>query len=687
MAGCRERAEMVCISRDIDHIRRVQGACVSILWKELFSPSSWGYNPRFEEKAGSAEGNRSCFSRSAAQMADALVLAFQQWKGSFVDTVAITNDANEMLTLLKAELVKLEQIVAKTRTETPKVATKHITQKKPAPAPEEKEEEDYLFNFRPPAIIADLVPNRDRSASLVKEIRSRPVSELKEYFNINEDVVLGTGLTATVKLCTDKKTGEELAVKIINKLNSGIDLAQFNEEIRILGSMKHPNVINLRAVFEDEQSFYLITDLACGGELFDRLLERSHFTEEDGRLIISKLLNAIEYIHSLGVAHRDLKPENILFATMEEDSDVMISDFGFAMALDIPVTPRAPQGSDRPKKRQSFMMGQAGTTGYAAPEVFKTDEGYDMKCDMWSLGVIAYIMLAGVPPFVDLDSDGDDSFQRQPFWIYQNKMETVPEKSVEFPPVLWKSVSKNAQNFIGALLEMDPSKRLSAKMARKHPWILFSEANRPAAAERSESNLIEINREMLKKTNAALNNPALKTVIRNKGVIRGLDHTIKEKLKRKWDPRRAAAVQKWVEEITGTKAADQETLQSYLKNGLVLLNLMSKIAPDSIPGKSSKHTKIATAFHQQENIGNFLEACKQVGVREGDLFVTVDLFEDQNMEAVINTLGALATIAKKKGFQGPQLKNHVRQRSAINLDGLLVDDLPTTSPDDPIVTS
>jgi len=158
-------------------------------------------------------------------------------------------------------------------------------------------------------------------------------------------------------------------------------------------------------------------------------------------------------LHGHGIAHRDLKPENILFSTNKPDAELKISDFGFAQDI-----------------MTNVFMGQAetklGTRGYAAPEVF-SQMHYDEKCDVWSLGVMTYIMLSGLPPFVEYD----ESAQHTPFWIYVNRMEENPTSELILPSPYWDGISDVAKHFCICCLQIDPKKRERSTDLLSHPWL------------------------------------------------------------------------------------------------------------------------------------------------------------------------------------------------------------------------
>jgi len=181
-------------------------------------------------------------------------------------------------------------------------------------------------------------------------------------------------------------------------------------------------------------------ELVTGGELFDKIVEKGCYTEKEASILVRKIVSAIDYLHDLDICHRDLKPENLLLASEDQTTEVKIADFGLSKIVN-----------------QKVMMQTAcGTPGYVAPEVLSAT-GYDREVDMWSIGVITYILLCGFPPFFG---------------------ETVPElfeqimsARFDYPQEYWCDVSQEAKDFINCLLVVDPKKRLTTKQDLEHVWL------------------------------------------------------------------------------------------------------------------------------------------------------------------------------------------------------------------------
>lgn len=272
---------------------------------------------------------------------------------------------------------------------------------------------------------------------------------------------LGTGGFATVKLATDKQSGEQFAVKIMTLPPEGADVSE-NEntrsdifkEIEILCGLQHKNVVYLKEFFEDDDRVYLITELLTGGEVLDAVLERGQYSEADARLCFVQLLEGIAYLHSKRVAHRDLKLENLLLATPDDITLIKIADFGLAKLT-------GPQGKS--------METICGTPQYVAPEVIQGVQGlsYGFAVDMWSAGVVLFILLGGYPPF---HSENEPKM-----------FEQIRRGDYNFDEAVWDLISEPAKDLISKLLVVDPNQRLTAEESLKHPWLAGEVSHEPLA--------------------------------------------------------------------------------------------------------------------------------------------------------------------------------------------------------------
>jgi len=254
--------------------------------------------------------------------------------------------------------------------------------------------------------------------------------------------VLGTGAFSTVRMGYHRSNREKTyAVKCVNRKKLTVeDEAALLDEVSILKEMKHLHIIRLFDFFKEPTTYYLIMEEMDGGELFDRIVAKAYYNEKEARDTCMILIDAVGYMHQNNVAHRDLKPENLLLVSKSDDSQVKIADFGFAKKV----------------YEESSLVTQCGTPGYVAPEILEGQK-YDQRADMWSVGVILYILLGGYPPFIE-------STQRELF-------RKIKRGDYDFHEEYWGTVSKEARNLIKSLLTVDPKKRLTAKLALENPWI------------------------------------------------------------------------------------------------------------------------------------------------------------------------------------------------------------------------
>lgn len=254
---------------------------------------------------------------------------------------------------------------------------------------------------------------------------------------------LGAGTFGIVRQARRISTKEEVAIKIVMKKALKGNEKVFYEELGLLQKCKHPNIVGFRDWFESKDKFYIVTQLATGGELFDRIVKEGKFTESDAVIVIVQILKAVSYLHDeLNIVHRDLKPENLIYITEDPNSQLVLADFGIAKEL---LTP------------DEVLTSAAGSFGYCAPEVLM-GTGHGKPCDIWSLGVIAFTLLVGYSPF---RSENVNDFLQE----VQN------DPVVVFHKQYWKNISQYAKDFIESCLTVDPEKRPSAKQLLSDPWI------------------------------------------------------------------------------------------------------------------------------------------------------------------------------------------------------------------------
>ncbi|XP_029540655.1 calcium/calmodulin-dependent protein kinase type II subunit gamma-like isoform X10 [Oncorhynchus nerka] len=253
---------------------------------------------------------------------------------------------------------------------------------------------------------------------------------------------LGKGAFSVVRRCVKKSSGQEFAAKIINtKKLSARDHQKLDREARICRLLKHSNIVRLHDSISEEGFHYLVFDLVTGGELFEDIVAREYYSEADASQCINQILESVQHIHQHDIVHRDLKPENLLLASKMKGAAVKLADFGLAIEV---------QGD------QQAWFGFAGTPGYLSPEVLRKDP-YGKPVDIWACGVILYILLVGYPPFWDEDQHK----------LYQQ----IKAGAYDFPSPEWDTVTPEAKNLINQMLTINPSKRITADQALKHPWI------------------------------------------------------------------------------------------------------------------------------------------------------------------------------------------------------------------------
>jgi len=274
----------------------------------------------------------------------------------------------------------------------------------------------------------------------------KPIEEV--YDGVHNGPVLGSGISGLVRLVTHKATGLKYAVKVLDLglVDTAEGLRQLREEIFIMCQLDHPNIVRLEEVYESHSEIYLVQELCLGGELFDRLDEQPdyHYTEAECARLVKQMLCAVRYLHSKGIIHRDLKLENFLFSSTSPDSELKMIDFGLSKHF-----------------RYGEMQHEAVGTPYTvAPEVIRGS--YDERCDIWAIGVIAFLLLSGEPPFGGCG--GPEPLMTVRANILEGHFSFEPED-------IWAIVSMSAREFITTLLVTDPKKRPTAREAQKHKWM------------------------------------------------------------------------------------------------------------------------------------------------------------------------------------------------------------------------
>jgi len=284
--------------------------------------------------------------------------------------------------------------------------------------------------------------------------------------------VLGQGAYASVRACKSVWTDIEYAVKIIDKV-PGHSRARVFKEIEMFHHCKgHPNIIQLIEYFEEPDRFYLVFEKINGGQLLDHIQNRVKFTEKEASLVIKDLASALQFLHKKGIAHRDLKPENVLCVYPNQLVPVKLCDFDLGSGIKFNSTMTSPISTPA-------LLTPVGSAEFMAPEVVEAfmddterDLVYDKRCDLWSLGVIMYILLCGYPPFSGNCGEACGWNQGEPCNACQELLfHSIQEGKYEFPDAEWVAMSPEARDLISKLLVKDAKQRLSAEMVLAHTWV------------------------------------------------------------------------------------------------------------------------------------------------------------------------------------------------------------------------
>jgi len=293
----------------------------------------------------------------------------------------------------------------------------------------------------------------------------------KDFYRISQEIDRGS--FSRVYECYHRYTAVKFAAKVIDRrsLSRKADDAVFREA-RILQELQNKRrdaittdgeedvgFVRLVDFFIEPTRFVLVMDFMAGSTLFDRVLDKHYYSEDNARILATRLLKAVAFMHRHNVVHRDLKPQNILLADKDDDTNVFIGDFGFATII----RPVLDENTNRMTRR--VLRQKCGTPSYVAPEVI-AGKPYDQAADLWSLGVIVYFVIGGYPPFVDFNSR-------------QRMFQKIIAGEFEFHETDWSGISNQAKSFIRALLTVDPGKRMSAPQALFHPWILAGDTAKP----------------------------------------------------------------------------------------------------------------------------------------------------------------------------------------------------------------
>jgi len=284
------------------------------------------------------------------------------------------------------------------------------------------------------------------TASRIKKLADASVEDITARYTMGDE--LGRGRFSIVQSALHLKEHAQYAVKVVENtsLSDEENLEALETEIKILRQLRHPHIVSLKEVVTSAQNTYIVMELLSGGELFQRIVDQGCFPEKDAAALFAQIILSMDYLHSLNIVHRDVKPENILYVAAKSN-DIKLIDFGYAgMWM-----------ADRP------LTGLCGTPDYVAPEVltwYDDDEHgtpYGKGSDLWSLGVLLYVILSGCSPFC---ADEEEQLLKQ-----------VAQAKYEFFENEWKGVSEEARNLISRLLVVDPDKRMTMAQLFEHPWL------------------------------------------------------------------------------------------------------------------------------------------------------------------------------------------------------------------------
>ncbi|KAJ4912856.1 Calcium-dependent protein kinase 15 [Raphanus sativus] len=276
-------------------------------------------------------------------------------------------------------------------------------------------------------------------------VLGKPFEQIKRHYTLGHE--LGRGQFGITYTCKENSTGNTYACKSIlkRKLTRKQDRDDVKKEIQIMQHLSgQQNIVEIRGAYEDRQSIHLVMELCGGGELFDRIIAQGHYSERAAAGVIRSVLNVVQICHFMGVMHRDLKPENFLLSSKDEDAMLKATDFGLSVFIE----------------EGKVYRDIVGSAYYVAPEVLR--RSYGKEIDIWSAGIILYILLCGVPPF----------------WAETEKgiFEEIIKGVIDFESQPWPSISESAKDLVRKLLTKDPKKRISAAQALEHPWIRGGEA-------------------------------------------------------------------------------------------------------------------------------------------------------------------------------------------------------------------
>uniref|UniRef100_A0A8C7WMB8 Serine/threonine-protein kinase DCLK2 n=1 Tax=Oryzias sinensis TaxID=183150 RepID=A0A8C7WMB8_9TELE len=287
-------------------------------------------------------------------------------------------------------------------------------------------------------------PSPTSPGSRLNGNRSVSSSIINEKYKVGK--VIGDGNFAVVKECVERATGQEFALKIIDKARCSGKEHLIENEVAVLRRVRHPSIIQLMEVDETPTQLFLVMELVKGGDLFDAITSSTKYSERDASAMVYNLAGAVKYLHRMNIVHRDIKPENLLVCEYPDGTkSLKLGDFGLATVVEGPL----------------FTV--CGTPTYVAPEII-AETGYGLKVDIWAAGVIAYILLCGFPPFRSENNVQEELFDQ----ILRGKL--------EFPSPDWDTISLPAKMLISQMLQVNVDARFTAEEVLSHPWVTCYES-------------------------------------------------------------------------------------------------------------------------------------------------------------------------------------------------------------------
>ncbi|KAJ8550203.1 hypothetical protein K7X08_033910 [Anisodus acutangulus] len=309
---------------------------------------------------------------------------------------------------------------------------------KPHPQPQPKPQKQQQKDVHQPHIQEQRIEQ--------DTILCKPFDDIKAHYTLGRE--LGRGQYGVIYLCTENSTRQPYACKSIlkRKLVSKKDKDDIRKEIQIMQHLSgQPNIVEFKGAYEDQYSVHLVMELCAGGELFDRIIARGYYSEKDAADIIRQIVNVVYICHFMGVMHRDLKPENFLLTSKDEHAMLKATDFGLSVFIE----------------EGKVYRDIVGSAYYVAPEVLR--RSYGKEADVWSAGVILYILLSGVPPFWDETEKG----------IFH----AILRGEIDFQSDPWPSISNSAKDLVRKMLTQDAKSRITSAEVLEHPWLRSGEAS------------------------------------------------------------------------------------------------------------------------------------------------------------------------------------------------------------------